>query len=92
MGDLLKAAGRPPMRPAHLHFKVAAEGYRTLITHIFLAGDQYLANDAVFGVKESLIVDIAEHAPGTAPDGTRLDQPGASIEFDLVLAPSEIPS
>jgi len=92
VGDLLKAADRSPMRPAHLHFKVDAEGHRTLITHIFLVGDQYLANDAVFGVKQSLVVDVAEHAPGTAPDGTRLDRPWTSIDFDLVLAPEENPS
>ena len=89
VGDLLKAGGRSPMRPAHLHFKVDAAGYRTLITHIFLAGDEYLTNDAVFGVKQSLVVDVAEHAPGTAPDGTRLDRPWTSIDFDLVLAPGE---
>ena len=89
VGDLLKAAARSPMRPAHLHFKVDAAGYRTLITHIFLAGDEYLTNDAVFGVKQSLVVDVAEHAPGTAPDGTRLDRPWTSIDFDLVLAPGE---
>jgi hydroxyquinol 1,2-dioxygenase len=89
VGDLLKAASRSPMRPAHLHFKVDAAGHRTLITHIFLAGDEYLTNDAVFGVKQSLVVDVAEHAPGTAPDGTRLDRPWTSIDFDLVLAPGE---
>jgi len=89
VGDLLKAGGRSPMRPAHLHFKVDAAGHRTLITHIFLAGDEYLTNDAVFGVKQSLVVDVAEHAPGTAPDGTRLDRPWTSIDFDLVLAPGE---
>jgi len=87
VGDLLKAAGRSPMRPAHLHFKVDAAGHRTLITHIFLAGDEYLTNDAVFGVKQSLVVDVAEHAPGTAPDGSRPDRPWTSIDFDLVLAP-----
>ena len=89
VGDLLKAAARSPMRPAHLHFKVDAAGYRTLITHIFLAGDEYLTNDAVFGVKQSLVVDVAEHAPGAAPDGSRLDRPWTSIDFDLVLAPGE---
>lgn len=89
VGDLLKAASRSPMRPAHLHFKVDAAAHRTLITHIFLAGDEYLANDAVFGVKQSLVVGVAEHAPGTAPDGTRLDRRWSSIDFDLVLAPEE---
>ena len=92
VGDLLKAASRSPMRPAHLHFKVDAAGYRTLITHIFLAGDENLTNDAVFGVKQSLVVDVAEHAPGAAPDGSRLDRPWTSIDFDLVLAPEEQPA
>lgn len=87
VGDLLAAAGRGPMRPAHLHFKVEAPGYRTLITHIFVAGDPYLDRDAVFGVKESLITDFAEHPPGPGPDGRPLDEPWTSVEFDIVLAP-----
>jgi maleylacetate reductase len=87
VGDLLTAAGRGPMRPAHLHFKVEAPGYRTLITHIFVAGDPYLDRDAVFGVKESLITDFAEHPPGPGPDGRPLDEPWTSVEFDIVLAP-----
>jgi maleylacetate reductase len=87
VGDLLTAAGRGPMRPAHLHFKVEAPGYRTLITHIFVAGDQYLDRDAVFGVKESLITEFAEHPPGAGPDGRALDEPWTSVEFDIVLAP-----
>ncbi len=87
VGDLLAAAGRGPMRPAHLHFKVEAPGYRTLITHIFVAGDPYLDRDAVFGVKESLITDFAEHPAGPGPDGRPLDGPWTSVEFDIVLAP-----
>jgi maleylacetate reductase len=87
VGDLLTAAGRGPMRPAHLHFKVEAPGYRTLITHIFVAGGPYLDRDAVFGVKQSLITDFAEHPPGTGPDGRRLDGPWTSVAFDIVLAP-----
>ena len=87
VGDLLTAAGRGPMRPAHLHFKVEAPGYRTLITHIFVAGDPYLDRDAVFGVKQSLITDFAEHPAGPGPDGRPLDGPWTSVEFDIVLAP-----
>ena len=86
VGDLLAAAGRGPMRPAHLHFKVEAPGYRTLITHIFVAGDPYLDRDAVFGVKESLITDFAEHPAGPGRTGALLDGPWTSVEFDIVLA------
>ena len=41
---------------AHVHFMISASGHRTLVTHLFLAGDAYLESDAVFGVKPSLIV------------------------------------
>jgi hydroxyquinol 1,2-dioxygenase len=83
VGDLLAATGRHPMRPAHLHFMVSAPGYRTLITHVFVAGDPHLASDAVFGVKDSLVVDVADHEPGTAPDGR--DGPWSSFPFEIRL-------
>jgi protocatechuate 3,4-dioxygenase beta subunit len=55
-GQLLAAMGRHPFRPAHIHFMISAPGYRTLVTHLFFEGDEYLKSDAVFGVKPSLIV------------------------------------
>ena len=60
VGDLLKLTGRHPWRPAHLHFLVAASGYETLVTHLFVRGDKYLESDAVFGVKNSLIHSFAD--------------------------------
>jgi hydroxyquinol 1,2-dioxygenase len=89
VGDLIAAAGRGAMRPAHLHFKVDAPGYRTLITHIFVAGDPYLDRDAVFGVKDSLIVGFTEQPPGPGPDGRHVDGPWAAVTFDIVLAPQQ---
>ena len=55
-GQLLTAMGRHPFRPAHIHFMISAPGYRTLVTHLFFEGDQFLESDAVFGVKSSLVV------------------------------------
>ena len=55
-GQLLAAMGRHPFRPAHIHFMISAPGYRTLITHLFFEGDEFLESDAVFGVKASLVV------------------------------------
>jgi hydroxyquinol 1,2-dioxygenase len=57
VGRMLKGTGRHPMRPGHLHFMLAAPGFRQLVTHLFTSGDPYLDSDVVFGVKESLIVD-----------------------------------
>jgi protocatechuate 3,4-dioxygenase beta subunit len=55
-GQLLAAMGRHPFRPAHIHFMISAPGYRTLVTHLFFEGDEFLESDAVFGVKASLVV------------------------------------
>jgi hydroxyquinol 1,2-dioxygenase len=86
VGQLLEAANRSPMRPAHIHFMVTAPGYRTLITHIFVAGSPHLTSDAVFAVKTPLIVDFAERSAGTAPEGRVLDGPWHKATFDIVLA------
>lgn len=56
VGALLRATGRHPWRPAHLHFMITAPGYRQLITSLYFEGDQYLDSDTVFGVKDSLVV------------------------------------
>jgi hydroxyquinol 1,2-dioxygenase len=89
VGALLDALGRSHMRAAHLHFKVSATGQRTLITHIFVRGDEYLSRDAVFGVKDSLVMDFTQHPAGTpTPDGRDIDgRTWASTRFDIVLAP-----
>jgi catechol 1,2-dioxygenase len=58
VGRMLDATGRHPMRPAHVHVKVSAPGYRTVVTHVFDERSDFLDSDAVFGVKDSLIVSF----------------------------------
>ncbi len=55
VGKLLAKLGRHPNRAAHIHFIVQAAGYETVITHVFAPDCPYLGEDAVFGVKESLV-------------------------------------
>jgi hydroxyquinol 1,2-dioxygenase len=58
------------MRPAHIHFRVSAPGYDTLITHVFVEGDEWLASDAVFGVRSSCVARFVRHEAGdTMSDG-----------------------
>ena len=57
-GDLLRALGRDAWRPAHLHVIAEAPGYTSLVTEIFLADEEFLDCDAVFGVREDLIVNF----------------------------------
>ncbi|MCM3487415.1 MULTISPECIES: dioxygenase [Kocuria] len=91
VGKMLEATGRSPMRASHLHFMVTAEGLRTLVTHIFVRGDELLKYDTVFGVKESLIKDFTEQPAGTpTPDGRDLtDRSWSKARFDIVLAPAQ---
>jgi hydroxyquinol 1,2-dioxygenase len=86
VGDLLKASNRSPYRPAHIHFMVSHEGHETLVTHVFLKGSDHLDDDAVFGVKESLIAPATQQPPGDGPGGRTLDAPWWRMTFDLKLA------
>jgi hydroxyquinol 1,2-dioxygenase len=61
VGQMLVATGRHPWRPAHLHFWIKAEGHEPLVTHLFREGDPYLDSDVVFGVRNSLIVQMPEN-------------------------------
>ncbi|MEU4680439.1 dioxygenase [Micromonospora sp. NPDC023737] len=90
VGQLLTATGRSPMRAAHLHFMVQAEGFRTLVTHIFVRGDEVLDRDSVFGVRDSLVMDFEPQPAGTpTPDGRELgDDTWSRVWFDIVLAPA----
>lgn len=88
VGELLDAANRSPMRPAHVHFMVEAPGYETLVTHVFDEDDQHLDSDAVFGVKSSLVTRFERHESGIAPGGKKMDAPFYTMSYDIVLAPS----
>lgn len=85
VGQMLLKMGRHAYRPAHIHTIVSAPGYEPVTTHVFAAGDRYLDSDAVFGVKNSLIVNFVRHAPGTAPDGKKLDRPYFTVQYDFGL-------
>jgi hydroxyquinol 1,2-dioxygenase len=87
VGQMLLASGRHPWRPAHLHFRIRAAGFETLITHIFRDPDPYLDSDVVFGVRSSLIGNFVPHDAGTAPDGGKLATPLFTLDQDFVLAP-----
>jgi protocatechuate 3,4-dioxygenase beta subunit len=89
VGDLLKATGRHPMRPAHVHFMVRATGHKTLTTHIFVEGDPYLESDAVFGVKDSLVVDFGWSHSENEAARFGVTPPFIDVGFDIVLESEE---
>lgn len=87
VGAMLDRMGRHPFRPGHIHMIVSAPGFRPVTTQLFVAGDAYLDSDAVFGVKDSLVIDFQRHAPGAAPTGDRMDVPFYTVAYDFALCP-----
>jgi len=86
VGELLRAAGRQPMRPAHIHFWIKADGFQQLITHLFVAGDEHLDSDAVFGVKESLILDFKLVDSKEDADKWQVKSPFYEVVYNFKLA------
>ena len=87
VGDMMRATNRSIYRPGHMHMQVSAPGHVMLTMHIFVAGSPYIEKDAVFGKRDSLVVDFDHHAPGKAPDGREMKKPYHSASYDFRLAP-----
>ncbi|GAB1377410.1 dioxygenase family protein [Pararhodobacter sp.] len=87
VGVLLRAGNRHAWRAPHLHFIVTAPGMSGITTEVFFKNTDYVDNDAVFGVRRSLIRDI-KPARNIEALGYALDKmPDAVVEMDFVLAP-----
>ena len=89
VGRLLAASGRHPNRPAHIHFWLRAEGHQDLVTHLFDAQDEWLDSDAVFGVKQSLVVDFVEVDDPDRAAALGVANPFVEVEYEFVLTPEE---
>lgn len=58
VGELLALAKRHPYRPAHIHFIVSAPNFETLVTQVFVAGDEMIDTDVVFTAMPNMIGDF----------------------------------
>jgi hydroxyquinol 1,2-dioxygenase len=87
VGQLLQTLGRHPFRPAHIHLMISAEGFMTITTHLFVKGDPYLDSDAVFGTKDSLVVDFVRHDSQEEASRYQIAAPFYTVEYNFVLQP-----
>jgi hydroxyquinol 1,2-dioxygenase len=83
VGDMVRAQGRHGWRPAHIHFLVGAPGYREAITALYMADDEHIDSDTVFGANEALITEPKTNGAG-CPFGSL-----PSIHFDFTLAAAQ---
>ncbi|GAB7069529.1 catechol 1,2-dioxygenase [Mycobacterium hodleri] len=87
VGELISRTDISHYRPAHVHFLVDVPGHERLVTHLFPKGAQYLDTDAVFGVKDQLVVEFERRRPGPTPDGRECNVPWLIARYDFVLQP-----
>jgi catechol 1,2-dioxygenase len=89
VGDLVRAQGRHNMRPAHLHFLIYREGFKTLVSQVYSNDDPYLETDVQFGVTRALIGDYRHHEAGEpAPTGD-VAGPWYSLDQTFVMEPGK---
>ena len=86
VGDLLRGQRRKHFRPAHLHFLGFKQGYKTLITQVFVDDDEHLNSDVVFGVTRHLIGDY-KRGVGQAPEGVTGEW--FTLDYTFVMEPGE---
>jgi len=93
VGDILRACGRHPWRPSHLHYIVTAPGYKSLVTEIFPDDDPYLDQDTVFGVRNDLVMTYVEKPASDFPEGMEISGTVSEnflhVEFDVTLKAEE---
>jgi protocatechuate 3,4-dioxygenase beta subunit len=87
VGDLLRIAGRHNFRPAHLHFLIFKQGFKTLISQIYSPDDPKLETDVQFGVTRALIGDYQRHE-GKAP-AADVQGEWYSLKQEFVMEPGE---
>ncbi|HZC34749.1 MAG TPA: dioxygenase [Chthoniobacterales bacterium] len=86
-GLILDSAQRHNMRAAHIHVIVEAPGYEKVISELFVAGDPYINSDAVFGVKDSLIVEFVLHESQEDAEKYGRSAPFYTVDYNFILVP-----
>ncbi|MEU4475152.1 maleylacetate reductase and hydroxyquinol 1,2-dioxygenase domain-containing protein [Micromonospora sp. NPDC023888] len=85
VGEMLAATNRHAYRAAHVHFLIDAAGHEQLVTQLFTTDSAYLGSDAVFGVKQPLIVEFTNPG-GPTPDGRTVAGEWRRLDYTFALA------
>lgn len=92
VGDLLRAARRHNFRPAHLHFLIFKEGFKTLISQIYVNDDARLESDVQFGVTRALIGNYVRHEGNPPADDVTGEWYSLDQTFAMEPGKSRLPT
>ena len=84
VGDFIRIQGRHNLRPAHLHFLVYKDGYKSHISQVYVNDDPNLETDVQFGVTRALVGNYLRHEnePAPVPD---VNGPWYSLDFTFTV-------
>ncbi len=85
-GQMLMATRRNIWRPAHFHFRIAAEHHRTLVTELFPEGDEHIDNDVAFGVRSTLVLELPECRSAEVARQWGMPVPFKKVDYTFELA------
>ncbi len=88
VGELLRAQGRHNMRPAHLHFLIFKEGFKTHISQVYVPEDPHIDTDVQFGVTKALLGNYIRHESGTPP-APDVKPPWYTLEYTFAMEPGK---
>ena len=86
VGDLIRLQGRHNMRPAHLHFLIYKEGFKTHISQVYVNDDENLDTDVQFGVTRALVGNYIRHEK-EPPPASDVEGPWYSLDFTFTIEP-----
>ncbi|MGE0563135.1 MAG: dioxygenase [Pseudolabrys sp.] len=87
VGDLIRASGRHNYRPAHLHFLAFREGFKTLVTQIYVPDDPVIETDVQFGVTRALLGDYIKHDKGEKAPAADVEGEWYSLDHTFIMEP-----
>ncbi len=85
----MRATGRHNFRPAHLHFLIFKQGFKTLISQIYSNDDDKLETDVQFGVTRALIGDYVRHAASEQAPAADVKGEWYSLDQTFVMEPGQ---
>jgi catechol 1,2-dioxygenase len=92
VGELLRAQKRHPFRPAHVHFLLFKQGFKTLVTQVFVDEDKHLESDAVFGVTKKLVGDFKKRTDKAPASDVRGEWYSLNYTFHMEAGEAHLPT
>lgn len=89
VGALLRAQGRHNMRPAHIHFMIYKDGFKTQFSQVYSSDDPNLETDVQFGVTQALVGQYVLHGTEEPAPASELTGPWYSLAHNFVIEPGE---